>query len=853
MVPLETFIMKSSFFATLLLTLLCVTGCFHANTAVAVPEPQITDARNLLVNSEFNFHSLIPHRYGKATSYVADYVPFWNADSAKSLRVLRDSHIPVKYLPSFSVPCGVELNPGQSFHQFFTLPEAGLLYGDKVSLNFYGYQSTPNTLVGEIRAMKIESADGTWSPGKDFKFRDQRTFAKMARGELVVASSAAATSATVKKNIAFKIENFVIPGNFTPGKKSFSKDNNTVGIEVRFTNKSKKDKVWVFAPSLLRGAKAFRAIGTYRQIPEYYRHIPRTMQKLWKGEPIHILLMGSSIDRGSANPPLYPYDENPKSPKYKQPLSDSHSGFSTKVVGRPDLEPYFAWSNHYFSYAGRLKVELMKKFDLTGDKILMNFMACDGSCVGEAHSGLKQYCELLIPPTPGMNAHVSGKTWKELYPGLFSRPEGPRPDLVIFGSGANEKTDTPDECAVFEGMIRYIQRNYPGVEFLGCMYQNKGGYTPNPADMQALAMRYQFPFVDFGIVNDRLTRLINPNAIGNNDGHPQAAVHYIWFKQLERAFECAGPVVSGFPQLHLPERVMKTSYNWEGEMASYRAGSKRFFRPNAIIIDDSAFNCWATSAVKAPKGKAPKRGVTYVDGIVKSGQWGNRSYPYINPRNSFFRHGRLSFGDRHVVELSKDYKFTGLDAKISPKRYYTGVESKLFKGITKVLPYKSLTGFPYGRFITVLKPGEKVQIDLAGNGFSVAWVDSPKGGILQAEVDGKKYFETATDMPYVTQTKEKIFMENRKGISGLPYGVHTVTLKAVKAPVTIMGVFAYDMRSNSSWQKVIHGTADNSEFKFQPAFNAVPLIDCRGTLKVKSVTPEKAVFSGSGTFTAAGE
>jgi hypothetical protein len=479
-------------------------------------------------------------------------------------------------------------------------------------------------------------------------------------------------------------------------------------------------------------------------------------------------------------------------------------------------------------------------------------MACDGSSVGEAHSGLKQYCELLIPPDGGWNAHVAGKSWKELYPGLFSRPEGPRPDLVIFGSGANEKTDAPDECAVFEGMIRYIQKNYPGVEFLGCMYQNKGGYTPNPADMQALAMRYQFPFVDFGIINDRLTRWINPNAIGNNDGHPQAAVHYIWFKQLERAFECAGPVVSGFPQLHLPERVMQTTYNWEGEMARYLEGDKRFIRPNIVILDDSAFNCWASPEKTPPKGKEGPRGVVFIDGL-RNTVYARRAYRYINPRNSFYRHGRLSFGDRHVVELSADYKFNGIDCKRSPKRYYTGVESKLFKGITKVQPYASQTGFPYGRFVTVLKPGESCQVALAGNGFSVAWVDTPKGGILQAEVDGRKCFETAANVPYVSQTKEKFFMENRKGISGLPYGVHTITLKAAKAPVTVMGIFAYDMRSNTSWQKVIHGTADNNEFKFEPAFNAVPLIDCRGSLKVKSVTREKAVFSGTGTFTAAGE
>ena len=49
-----------------------------------VKEPEIVDPRNLLVNPAFEFHSLIPHRHGKAQSFAADYVPFWNADSAKS-------------------------------------------------------------------------------------------------------------------------------------------------------------------------------------------------------------------------------------------------------------------------------------------------------------------------------------------------------------------------------------------------------------------------------------------------------------------------------------------------------------------------------------------------------------------------------------------------------------------------------------------------------------------------------------------------------------------------------------------------------------------------------------------------
>ena len=858
--------MKFSALVALGLTLLTAAGCMHSGKSVTAPEPQLTqkavaprtvcrpepqltDTRNLLVNSSFEFHPFMPHRNGRAISYAADYVPFWNADTATSLKVIRDSHIASNILPPFGVPCGVELRPGQSFHQFFTLPEANLLYGDTVSLSFYGYQESPGALKGEIRAMKIESADGTWSPKKDFKLRDARTFAKMSRGELVVAASAAAVSQTVKKTVEFKVDKFTIPGNYTPGKKSYSKDNNTVGLEVRFTNTSKKS-VWIFAPSLVRGAKALRAVGTYRTIPEYYRHIPRTMQKLWKGEPVHILVMGSSIDRGSANPPLYPYDESPKSPKYKQPLSDSHTGFSTKLVGRPDLEPYFDWSNHYFSYAGRLKVELMKKFNLTGDKILMNFMAADGSCVGEAHSGLKQYCELLLPPAGGVNAHKAGFTWKQLYPGLFSRPEGPRPDLVIYGSGANEKTDTPNECAVFEGAIRYIQRNYPGVEFIGCIYQNRGGYTPNGSDMQAIAMRYQIPFIDFGLVNDRLTRLINPNAIGNSDGHPQAAIHYVWFKQLERAFECTGPVVAGFPQLHLPERVMPRSYNWEGEMKLYRAKDPRFFRPNAFIIDDSAFNCWANLTYKLPRGQKAPRGRVYVNGVEKGT---GRSPIYYNHRNSYYRHGDLALGDRYVVEVSAPYAFNAMDTKLSPNRRYVGVESKLFSGVKKVTAFNSKTGFPYGRFVTVLQPGESCQVKLIGNAFAVAWVDTPEGGILQAEIDGKKVFEQPSNVPYVLLNKEKIFMENRKGIEGIPFGVHTVTLKAVKAPVTLMGVYSYDTRANTRSQRIIQDFACDGEYKFEPAFKAVPVVNTFGSLKVKSVTPLGAVFSGTGIFTATGE
>ena len=840
--------MKKIRLSAVLLLFCAISGCCVSGEKVEKKCEVRKDLRNLLVNSEFNFHPFAPHRTGRAGSFAADYVPFWNADTAKSLQVLRDSHIPAKVLPDFSVPCGVQLFPGQSFHQFFALPEADLLPGDAVSLNFFGYQDTPGAIKGELKAMKIETADGTWSP-KDFKLRDQRTFNKMARGELVVAQSITSVSDVIGKTVEFKAENLVIPGSFTPGKKSYSKDCNTVGIEVRFTNTSKKN-VWIFAPALVRGSKSFKAIGNYRSIPEYYRHIPRTMQKLWKGESVHIVVMGSSIDRGSANPPLYPYCEDPASPKYKQPLSDSHTGFSAEIVGRPDLVPYFDWSNHYFSYAGRLKVELMKKFNLPGDKILLNFMAADGSCIGEAHSGLKEYCELLQAPNGGHNGHKAGNKWQDLYPGLFARPEGPRPDLVIFGSGANEKTDTPDECAVFEGAIRYIQRNYPGTEFVGCMFQNAGGYTPNPSDMQAIAMRYGIPFVDFGIVGDRLNRMINPYAMGNSDGHPQASFHYLWFKQLEKAFDCTGPVVAGFPQQHLPERIMTNTVNWEGEMKFYGRKSPRFFRKTAIIIDDSAFNCWALTTQTVEPGAAVPRADLYVDGILTHKQ---RRQNSVNKRNSFAQHGRLSFGDRHIVEVASPFVFAGLDAKQILNRNYIGAESAGFASPRKAVAYKSETGYPYGKYITILNPGESCTVSAVGNAFAIAWVDAAAGGVLKAEIDGKTVFETATDKPVQLLSKEKLFVENRKGVQGFAYGVHRIKLTAVKKPVKVMGVFSYDLRSNRANERIYRGISNGGEVRFEPAFKACPVVHCSGNLKLEKLSADSAVFSGNGSFEAIGE
>ncbi|MCP3967815.1 MAG: hypothetical protein GY750_15410 [Lentisphaerae bacterium] len=517
----------------------------------------IAQEQNLLLNPQFNFYVFNNHRHGNNSSYKANNVAFWNSGGSKNINVYHESHVKPQNLPKFSVKNVVAIMPKQKFWQFFTLSEADLAHGEKISLSVFGQQNVPGALVANIKLMKIDSQDGTWFPA-DFGMRDKRTFPKHSRGELVVAKKYT-TKSDKKGLVHLTINGAEIVGHYSTEKNiSKSTDINTIGVEVEFVNTS-ASPVWLSSPCLVKGVKAVNSAPPIRKMIPYYRYLPRTIQKLSKGEPVHIIIMGSSIDRGSANPPMYPFDENPKSPKFKQPLSD-YNKFSAKLMKRPDLEKHFAESRHYFSYGGRLKRELMNKFNLPANKILINFMACDGSCIGEAHSGLKAYCPLSLKPSPNANGHRSGNSWKELYPALFARPEGPRPDLVIFGSGANEKTDSPDEIAVFEGAVRWIQRHYPNTEFLFCMFQNRGKYTSNIGDIEALALRYQIPYIDFALVEDLVSRWCKRYTLVPKDGHPQAACHYLWFKQIEKTFEIWSPIVTGQAQLSLPERIHKNTY-----------------------------------------------------------------------------------------------------------------------------------------------------------------------------------------------------------------------------------------------------------------------------------------------------
>ncbi|MDP2335117.1 MAG: hypothetical protein Q8N05_01460 [Bacteroidota bacterium] len=798
---------------------------------------------NLLLNPYFDFHSFINHREGKPVSYSSHNVAFWNTDSWGDIEVVRESHVNDTIRPKFSTHNLVAIKPSKKIWQFFTLPEAGLAHREHVNLSVYGYQPKGDMLKAKVKLMKLDSEDGDWSP-KTFGMSDGRTFPKHSRGELVVAKEYK-TSLTNKGSVELKIENAEIIGKISVGNQSSSKEINTIGIQIEFENTDTLETVWIYSPNLTKTGDGLHSVSEGRKMEPTYRYIPRTMQKLWKGEPIHIIVMGSSIDRGSANPPMYLYDENPDSKTYKQPLAEGL--FDADKAGRKDLDGYYGQWRHYFSYAGRLKLELMRKFNLPADKICLDFMACDGSGVGEAHSGLKEYCSLSLPPDPETNGQKKGKTWEELYPGLFARKEGPAPDLVIFGSGANEKTDTPDEVAVFEGIIRWIQLHYPNTEFLFGPFQNFGGYTSNSGDLQALSLRYQIPYLDYGKTSDDIIRWCNKYALVPADGHPQAAAHFLWFKQLEKAFECWDPISSGQAQLQLPERLHPNSYGWEGDMVSFDKTSNRI-KGNRFIFEDVAVNCWGKVDKEPP--------LPYVDGIQYESR---RSSPERDIRNSMFRYGRCRLGDRHILEIvGENAELTYVDAKICPKRRMLTVDNPNWKlSGEKIENFTSEWGAPYGSKKVVLKPGQSIEIEVVCTDVSVAYIDMPTGGVLNVFVDDKLKLSQPSNIAFVDTDKKANFLEDRKGILNLGFGLHKIRLEAKVASVAVLGIFAYDSRSNLNLEHRLAGLATGGEIlEFTLPFRARPLVICSGGLSVKKedITETKVKFSGSsGSYEVIGE
>lgn len=802
-----------------------------------------TSSENLLLNPRFEFHSFVNHREGKPISYSSGNAAYWNTETWGDIEVVRESHVPDSIRPDFYAGNLIKIKPGKKIWQFFTLPEAGLSHGEKISLKVFGYQPKENMISARIKLMKLDSEDGEWSPG-DLGFKDKRTFPKHSRGELVAAEQYQ-TSGKKKGSVALTIKNAEIVGKISTGNKSSSKDINTIGIQVEFENTGLSEPAWICLPSLTVDDNPSFTMPESRKMEPVYRYIPRTIKKLWKGEPLHIIVMGSSIDRASANPPQYLYDEDPGSKTFKQPLAEGL--FDASKAGRPDLADAFGEWRHYFSYAGRLKVELMRKFNLPANKICLNFMASDGSCVGEAHSGLKAYCSLSLPPSPELNGQKQGKSWKDLYPDLFSRREGPSPDLIIFGSGANEKTDTPNEAAVFEGMIRWIQQHYPNTEFIFCPFQNSGIYTPNPGDLQALSLRYQIPYLDFGKVNDEVTRWCNKFALVPADGHPQAAGHYLWFKQLEKAFECWDPISTGQAQLSLPERMHQNTFNWEGEMISFDKKSKRI-KGNRFIFEDAAVNCWGKVENEPP--------VPYVDGIKLESR---RSLPNRDLRNSMFRYGNCTLGDRHILEIEgKTSELTYVDSKICPNRHSYFVDNPEWniQGL-KIQDFESGWGAPYGSKKVVLAPGNSIEIEISCTDVSVAYTDTKSGGNLEVFIDDELKLTQPTNIPFLDTDKKENFLENRKGILNLGYGLHKIQLRAEQSPVEVLGLFSYDSRANHSMERRLTGFAKGGEIiEFTLSFKSRPLVFCTGglTVKNKDIFKDKVIFSGtSGSYEVIGE
>ena len=121
------------------------------------------------------------------------------------------------------------------------------------------------------------------------------------------------------------------------------------------------------------------------------------------------------------------------------------------------------------------------------------------------------------------------------------------------------------------------------------------------------------------------------------------------------------------------------------------------------------------------------------------------------------------------------------------------MDSKLWHAApAAVTDFASEWGSPYGSRRAQLAPGDAVEIDVVCTDLSVAYVDTPGGGNLRLLVDGVERLLQPTNVPFVDLEKQERFMENRKGVLGLGFGLHRVRIEAAEGPVSLLGVFTYD-------------------------------------------------------------
>jgi hypothetical protein len=359
--------------------------------------------------------------------------------------------------------------------------------------------------------------------------------------------------------------------------------------------------------------------------------------------------------------------------------------------------------------------------------------------------------------------------------------------------------------------------------------------------LRELSLRYQIPFIDLGRAISETTRYCNSYALVPSDGHPQAAAHYIWARQLERAFEVADPIQSGIAQLSLPERLSHHTIGWEGEVTTYNAGQKRLRNNRGIILDDTFVNLWATT-------KDELVGVR-VDGAADDGSR-RRPMRARDNRNSTFAIGRLTLGDRHIVEVTgTEASLVAADLKTAPNRQSLPVTSPRWKLPAKPEPFASEWGGPYGDAAVTLAPHAEAATDFVGTDFSIAYVDTADGGEVTVLVDGQEALRIATDKPFTDAGNKPLYMENRQGIRGLAYGWHSVQVKAGDKPVQLLGAFTYDTRANRQAERAERGRAFAGEsVSFSAPFKARPWIVCHGGLQatLNDTRANAVTFTGTG-------
>jgi len=744
---------------------------------------------NLLINPQFDYYPLELAREGKWDVYQSSCVAGWEQDAYGDAVAYR-SGFNGYFTPRHYAENVLKIQPGKRCFQFMLLPDIQVVHGDQVSLSVFGYQIKPGQLKATIYLMQLDSGNGTWSPS-EYGFQDARTFAKHARGHLIKKVAASVVSDT-NRHFEVKIENVEVPGSFSIMQTNSIPMTNTVALLVEFANMNESGDLWIYSPCLFQSTHGLSRLPVLRSLPTLYRYIPRTMTKLLRGEAIHILVAGASGDRGDANPPMYLYDENMESPTFKQPLSEQ--SFDGKLIGHPEWDEYISTWSIYFSYGGQLRLALMRKFNLPIDKILLNYMATGGTMIWESHSQFDDFAALKVQPTmSGVGNGVTNKTWQQLHPEIINRPEGPGPDLVVFGGC--QITEKQDEGAV-EGAVRWFQRHYPQAEILFQIQNLRTGISGAPGILTEIALQYQIPYIDAGRIMNLLERYGNPYAFIPWENHPQAAAHYVYAKLLAQAFEITGNVLPGIAQRHLPPRITPEAIAWEGDITTYAAPSPRFYQGRLFVMDDSVANIWADQL-----------NLVVMDGVTNTYSYKSQGMRLTSStrrdicNSSFATRGSPAIGERHVIEVigtNANVRLVAVDCKIIPTRTWLGVKNQDWKlNQNKVKSFPSLMGAPDGINCVNLLPGASMEVDVFGTDLAVAYADDPQGGRLEIAIDDQPGLIVDANQPYIDTQGNKLYIENRRGIRGLEYKRHHVVLRTLDKPVSILGIYVYDTRSAS--------------------------------------------------------